>query len=143
MPPPPAMTNPSRVTSKAREAVVGASLYFEERAPMASNITLNPQSSASPAPQNMMSCLFSWICSIPTPMQCAPVEHADEIEYEQPLSLKAVARTADTVEPIDRVTRYGPTRRSFLAFTAWRVSSMSAPDVPPWPRMPPTRSESI
>ena len=43
---------------------------------------------------------------MPTPMQWAPVEHADEIEYETPCSLKAVESTADTVEPIERVTRY-------------------------------------
>ena len=41
-------------------------------APMASNITLKPQSSASPAPQKTTSALPSWICSMPTPMQCAP-----------------------------------------------------------------------
>ena len=42
---------------------------------------------------------------MPTPMQCAPVEHADEIEYETPCSLNAVDSTAETVEPIERVTR--------------------------------------
>jgi len=80
MPPPPAMTKPSRDTSNAREAVSGASLYLVESAPIASNMTEKPQSSASPAPQKQMSCLSSWICSMPTPMQWAPVEHADEIE---------------------------------------------------------------
>ena len=50
-------------------------------------------------------CLPSWICSMPWPMQCAPVEHAEEIEYETPCSLNCVASTADTDEPIVRVTR--------------------------------------
>jgi len=114
-----------------------------ESAPIASNMTEKPQSSASPAPQKTTSCLLSWICSMPTPMQCAPVEHADEIEYETPCSLKAVESTAETVEPIERVTRYGPIRRSFCASTASIVSMMSATDVPPWPRMPPVRGEFI
>jgi len=80
-------------------------LYLVESAPIESNITEKPQSSASPAPQKATSALLSWICSSPTPMQWAPVEHADEIEYEVPCSLKAVERTAETVEPIERVTR--------------------------------------
>ena len=33
------------------------------------------------------------------------VEHAEEMEYEAPWSLKAVVKTAETVEPIVRVTR--------------------------------------
>ena len=80
--------------------------HLVESAPIESNMTEKPQSSASPAPQKEMSALLSWICSMPTPMQCAPVEHADEIEYETPCSLKAVESTAETVEPIERVTRY-------------------------------------
>jgi hypothetical protein len=140
---PPAMTKPSRETSNAREAVCGESLYLVESAPIESNMTEKPQFSASPAPQKQMSCLPSWICSIPTPMQCAPVEHADEIEYETPCSLKAVESTAETDEPIARVTRYGPMRRFLPALTASTVSVMSATDVPPWPRMPPTRGELI
>ena len=99
------MTKPSRETSKAREAVAGESLYLVERVPIESNMTLNPQPSASPAPQKAMFALPSWICSRPTPMQCAPVEHAEEIEYETPCSLNAVESTAETVEPIERVTR--------------------------------------
>ena len=39
------------------------------------------------------------------PMQWAPVEHADEMVKEGPWSLKAVERTAEVVEPIERVTR--------------------------------------
>ena len=54
--------------------------HLVESAVIESNITEKPQSSASPAPQNIRSALFSWICSIPLPMQCDPVEHADEIE---------------------------------------------------------------
>ena len=62
MPPPPAITNPSRVWSKARDAVLGESLYWVESAPIASNIAVNSQHSFSPAPANMTSCLPSWIC---------------------------------------------------------------------------------
>ena len=78
------MTKPSREVSKARLAVSGESLYLVESAPIESNMTEKPQSSASPLPQKAMSALLSWICSIPPPMQCAPVEHAEEIEYEMP-----------------------------------------------------------
>ena len=42
---------------------------------------------------------------MPTPMQWAPVEQADEMEKEGPCILKAVESTADTVEPMERVTR--------------------------------------
>ena len=57
--------------------------------------------------------------------------------------MKAVESTADTVEPIERVTRYGPTRRSLPSLTALSVSWMSAIEVPPCPRMPPTRGDAI
>ena len=80
MPPPPAMTKPSRVASKARLAVSGVSLYFELIAPMASNRQESVQSSSSPPPAKTMSCLPSWICSTPLPMQCAEVEQAEVIE---------------------------------------------------------------
>lgn len=52
-----------------------------------------------------------------SPMQCAPVEQADEMVNEGPWSLKAVERTAEVVEPIERVTRYGPTWRGHT--NAW------------------------
>ena len=65
------------------------------------------------------------------PMQWAPVEHADEIEYEMPLSLNAVVSTADTVLPMVRVTRYGPTRFILPDSTASTVSMISGSDVPP------------
>jgi len=61
-------------------------------------------------------------------MQCAPVEHAEEMEYEVPWSLKAVESTAETVDPMDRVTRKGPTlffQRAAPDFTASTVSVMS------------------
>ena len=64
-----------------------------------------PQFSNSPDPQNMTSCLPSWICSMPIPMLWAPVEHADDTEYDSPCNLNAVANTADTVDPIVLVTR--------------------------------------
>mmetsp|Transcript_19643 Transcript_19643/g.63923 ORF Transcript_19643/g.63923 Transcript_19643/m.63923 type:complete len:258 (-) Transcript_19643:98-871(-) len=137
------MTKPSRDTSKAREAVSGLSLYFVESAVIESNMTEKPQSSASPAPQNIMSALLSWICSMPTPMQWAPVEHADEIEKDMPLSLKCVERTAETVEPMDRVTRYGPILRNLPSSTACMVSITSVREVPPCPRIPPTRGLSM
>ena len=64
-----------------------------------------PQFSNSPDPQNMTSCFPNWICSMPMPMECAPVEHADDTEYDSPCNLNAVASTADTVDPMVRVTR--------------------------------------
>ena len=39
-----------------------------------------PQFSNSPDPQNMTSCFPNWICSMPMPIECAPVEHADDTE---------------------------------------------------------------
>mmetsp|Transcript_97784 Transcript_97784/g.237812 ORF Transcript_97784/g.237812 Transcript_97784/m.237812 type:complete len:342 (-) Transcript_97784:166-1191(-) len=138
MPPPPAMTKPSRSLSKAREAFVGSSLRLVESAPMQSNMAVNSQHSFSPAPTMAMSALSSWICSMPMPMQWAPVEHAEEIEKDGPCSLKAEDSTAETVEPMVRVTRYGPTLDGHLfacastAPTAWVTSRM---EVPPWPRM--------
>ena len=39
-----------------------------------------PQFSNSPDPQNMTSCFPNWICSMPMPMLCAPVEHALDTE---------------------------------------------------------------
>merc|ERR1719222_982598 len=76
---------------------------------MQSNIAENSQHSFSPAPAMAMSALLSWICSIATPMQWALVEQADEIEKDGPWSLNSEESTADTVEPMVRVTRYGPT----------------------------------
>ena len=64
-------------------------------------------------------------------MQWAPVEHADEIEYEIPWSLNAVVSTADTVLPMVRVTRYGPTCFILPRSTALTVSMISGSDVPP------------
>ena len=56
-----------------------------------------------------------------------------------PCSLKAVARTAETVDPMDLVTRKGPTlffQRATCALTASTVSVISVMEVPPWPRIP-------
>jgi hypothetical protein len=36
----------------------------------------------------------TWICSMPTPMQCAPVEQAEEIEKDGPCSSAARVTTA-------------------------------------------------
>ena len=80
MAPPPAITNPSRSASKAREAFVGVSLYFELMAPIASNRQDSVQSNSSPPPANMTSCLPSMICSAADPMQCSDVEQAEVIE---------------------------------------------------------------
>ena len=60
---------------------------------------------SQPAPAIAMSALFNWICSIATPMQWAPVEHAEEMEKDGPCNLKLEERTAETVEPMVRVTR--------------------------------------
>ena len=73
-----------------------------------------------------------------TPMQCAPVEHAEEMENDGPCILKEVDSTADTVEPIERVTRYGPTllgQRGACDLTASTVSTTSTSEVPPCPRI--------
>jgi hypothetical protein len=80
MPAPPAMTKPSRSASKAREARCGVSLYLEDMAPMASNRTESVQSSSSPPPANITSCLPHWICSAAAPMQCSDVVQAELME---------------------------------------------------------------
>ena len=80
MPPPPPITKPSRVASKARAAVVGVSLYFDDIAPIASKRHDSVQSTSSPPPAKTMSCLPIWICSMPLPMQCSVVEQAEVIE---------------------------------------------------------------
>ena len=43
--------------------------------------------SSSPAPATARSALLSWICSMATPMQCAPVEQAEPMENEGPCSV--------------------------------------------------------
>ena len=80
MPPPPEITKPSRLASKAREAFSGVSLYFELIAPMASKRQESVQSSSSPPPANITSCLPNWICSTALPMQWSEVEQAEVIE---------------------------------------------------------------
>mmetsp|Transcript_10719 Transcript_10719/g.16266 ORF Transcript_10719/g.16266 Transcript_10719/m.16266 type:complete len:232 (+) Transcript_10719:786-1481(+) len=105
---------------------------------MQSNIAVNPQSSFSPAPQNAISDFPIKICSNPVPMQWAPVLQALEIEKLGPWSLKAVLRTALTVDPIERVTRKGPTlffQRLAPLSTAATVSEISGILVPPCPRI--------
>lgn len=92
-----------------------------------------------------MSALPSWICSMPVPMQWAPVLQAELMEYDGPCVLKAVARTAEQVEPMLRVTRKGPTlffHRFPPSLTASTVSTMSGMDVPPCPMMEATRGFS-
>ena len=42
---------------------------------------------------------------MPMPMEWAPVEQAELTEYDSPCNLNAVANTADTVDPMVRVTR--------------------------------------
>ena len=74
------MTKPSRFTSNGREAVSGVSLKPDDSAGMASNSTVMVQSSSSPPPANMMSCLPIWINSAALPMQCELVAHAELIE---------------------------------------------------------------
>ncbi len=80
MPPPPEITNPSRFSSKARLAFSGVSLNLDDIAPIASNRHDSVQSSSSPPPANITSCLPSMICSAALPMQCSEVEQADVIE---------------------------------------------------------------
>ena len=70
----------AKASPKAKEAVLGVSLYFELIAPMASKRHDSVQSSSSPPPAKTMSCLPHWICSAPLPMQCAEVEQAEVIE---------------------------------------------------------------
>ena len=46
-----------------RDAVSGVSLYLDDSAPMASNISVSVQCSSSPPPANTISCLPNWISS--------------------------------------------------------------------------------
>ena len=80
MPPPPAMTKPSRLASKAREALVPGSLYFEDIAPIASNSSDSSQLSSSPPPAKTTSCWPQAISCAAWPMQCALVAQAEVIE---------------------------------------------------------------
>ncbi len=80
MPPPPAMTKPSRSASKAREARVGVSLNRDDIAPMASKRQESVQSSSSAPPANMTSWRPHMICSAAAPMQWSEVEQAEVIE---------------------------------------------------------------
>ena len=80
MPPPPAITKPSRLVSYGREADAGVSLWLLESAPIASNSTVMPQCSSSPPPANITSCTPWRIMSAAAPMQCAEVAQAAEIE---------------------------------------------------------------
>ena len=80
MPPPPVITNPSRLASNARDAFSGVSLYLLLIAPMASKRHDSVQSSSSPPPANITSCLPIMICSAADPMQCSEVEQAEVME---------------------------------------------------------------
>ena len=80
MPDPPAITNPSLFLSKGLDAISGESLYFDESAPIASNNEDEVQWSSSAPPAIITSCLSILISSAACPIQCALVEHADEIE---------------------------------------------------------------
>jgi len=80
MPPPPEITKPSRSASKARLARSGVSLNFALIAPMASKRHERVQSSSSPPPANIRSCLPIMICSAALPMQWSEVEQAEVIE---------------------------------------------------------------
>jgi hypothetical protein len=55
-------------------------LYFDDIAPSPSNRQDSVQSSSSPPPANITSCLPHWICSVAAPTQCSEVVQADEIE---------------------------------------------------------------
>ena len=80
MPPPPAMTKPSRDASYGRDAVSGVSLNEVDSAPIASNCDVMPQCSSSPPPTSITSCMPWRIMSAAAPMQCADVAQAAEIE---------------------------------------------------------------
>jgi hypothetical protein len=80
MPPPPAITKPSRAVSKAREACSGRSLKPLDIAPMASNSIESSQLSSSPPPANTTSCWPQAISCAAWPMQCALVAQAEVIE---------------------------------------------------------------
>lgn len=98
-----------------------------------------------PAPQKAISALPSLMRSMPVPIQWAPVEHADEMEYDGPCVLNAVHNTAEHVDPMDRVTRNGPTlffHRFPPSCTASTVSTISGIEVPPCPIMVATRGFS-
>ena len=64
----------------ARLAFAGVSLKWVDIAPIASKSTERDQSSSSPPPANMTSCLPHWIISAALPMQWALVAHAELIE---------------------------------------------------------------
>jgi hypothetical protein len=53
---------------------------LDDIAPIASKSTESVQSSSSPPPANIMSCLPHWIISAALPMQLAEVEQAELIE---------------------------------------------------------------
>jgi hypothetical protein len=80
MPPPPAMTNPSRAVSNAREACSGRSLKPLDIAPIASNSSDSSQLSSSPPPAKTTSCWPQAISCAAWPMQCALVAQAELIE---------------------------------------------------------------
>ena len=56
-----------------------------------------------------------------------------------PLTLKLVARQADTVELMQRVTWYGPTRRMPFSRSVSAASIWLAGEPPPEPMMRPVR----
>jgi hypothetical protein len=80
MPPPPAMTKPSRSVSKAREACAGVALYRLDIAPIASNSIDSCQLSSSPPPANTTSCSFQRINCAAWPIQWALVAQAEVME---------------------------------------------------------------
>ncbi len=80
MPPPPAMTKPSRAASKAREACSGRSLNAVDIAPIASNSSESSQLSSSPPPAKTTSCWSQAISCPAWPMQCALVAQAELME---------------------------------------------------------------
>src|SRR5438067_4115700 len=90
---------------------------------MASNSTDSVQSSSSPPPANMTSCLPQAISSAALPMQCALVAQAELIEYESPLILYQVASTAEHVDDIALGTTNGPTRFGPFPGSARAVSA--------------------
>ena len=73
------------------------------------------------------------------PMQWADVLQAEVMEKLMPLTANAVDKLADTVEPIHRVTWYGPTRRTPLLRKVSAASTWLADDAPPEPMMRPVR----
>jgi hypothetical protein len=80
MPPPPAITKPSRAGVEGTRGRSGWSLKPLDIAPMASNSIESSQLSSSPPPANTTSCWPQAMSCAAWPMQCALVAQAEVME---------------------------------------------------------------